>query len=359
MKCKVKSGLGITEGTYYQRAGEPTLDGKIQGTADTPLLYSMLSSVAIKAHKSFTPGLSLESPTMKRVIRHHNIVYVDNANGRVSADTTSQDPTSEAVTRMHTSAQGWNDVNNLTSGSLAYHKTKWQMVSWEIINGTKKLRETTPHQLTINDWTGAPTTMTYRKISEPNIGLGFHLCPNGDQTHQYNRRHNAIKTLCINVSLANLTKREARQTITQRLVPKLSYPLHLTSHTQKQLDAINSTIQASFHPLMRFNQHLPSAVLYGPMSMGGMEFPEAHSLQNQTQIPFMLKQLRWDKTLANNILVTLDHVQLLTGFTTPVMQNTTNKIDYIGTSYLVEMRHRLSDIEGTIWIEHAWVPSLQ
>jgi len=93
--------------------------------------------------------------------------------------------------------------------------------------------------------------------------------------------------------------------------------------------------------------------------MGGMEFPEVHTLQNQTQVPYMLKQLKWDKTLANDILVTLDHVQLLTGFTTPVMQNIASKIDYIETSYLVEMRRRLSDIEGTIWIEHAWVLSLQ
>ena len=86
IKRKVKTGLGITEGTYCQRAGESTLDGKMQGTADTPLLYSMLSSVAIKAHKSFTPGLSLENPTMKRAIRHHNIAYVDDADGHVLLD---------------------------------------------------------------------------------------------------------------------------------------------------------------------------------------------------------------------------------------------------------------------------------
>ena len=124
MKRNVKTGLGITEGIYYQRMDEPTLDGEIQGTADTPLLYSMLSSVAIKAHKSFSPGLTLESPTMTRAIRHHSIAYVDDADGHVSADITSQDPTSEAVTQMHKSAQGWNDVNNLTGGSLAYHKNK-------------------------------------------------------------------------------------------------------------------------------------------------------------------------------------------------------------------------------------------
>jgi hypothetical protein len=89
------------------------------------------------------------------------------------------------------------------------------MVCWEIQNGIKTLRETTPYQLTINDWMEAPTTIAYGKTNEPNIGLGFHLCPNGDQTHQYNHMHAAIKTLYSNVSSANLNEREARQTITQ------------------------------------------------------------------------------------------------------------------------------------------------
>jgi hypothetical protein len=111
--------------------------------------------------------------------------------------------------------------------------------------------------------------MENKKTSKPNIGLDFHLCPNGDQTHQYNHTHNAIKTLCSNESSVNLTKREVRQTITECLVPKLSYPLHLTSYTQKQSDAINSTIRATFLPLMRFNRHLPSAVLYGTCQWEG------------------------------------------------------------------------------------------
>jgi len=73
MKGRVKTGLGLTDQTYHQTGGEPTLDGEIQGTADTPLLFSMLSNVAIQAHKSFTPGLTLESPTLQRQIHHHNI----------------------------------------------------------------------------------------------------------------------------------------------------------------------------------------------------------------------------------------------------------------------------------------------
>jgi len=146
---------------------------------------------------------------MKRAIRHHNVVHVDDADSHVSADATLPDPTTKAVEQLRKSAQGWNYINNFTGGSLAYHKTKWQMVSWEIINGTKKLRETTPPQLAINDWTGAPTTITYGKASKPNIRLGFYLSPNGDQMLQYNHIHNAIKTLSSNISSANPTKREA------------------------------------------------------------------------------------------------------------------------------------------------------
>jgi hypothetical protein len=47
MKRQVKMRLGITDGTYQQVEGEPTLDGEIQGTAVTPLLLSMLSNIAI------------------------------------------------------------------------------------------------------------------------------------------------------------------------------------------------------------------------------------------------------------------------------------------------------------------------
>ena len=132
-----------------------------QGTADTPLLFSMLSNVAIQAHKSYTPGLTLESPTLQRQIQHHNIAYVDNADGHVSANYNSADPTIEATEKMNVSAQGWNDVNNLTGGSLAYHKTKWQMIAWEEIGSTKQLKRTTTQNLRINDWTGAPTTIKY------------------------------------------------------------------------------------------------------------------------------------------------------------------------------------------------------
>ncbi len=94
-KCKRQYETTINNGIWNHRwdiqqvEGQPILDGEIQGTMDTPPLFSMLSNVAIQAHKSYTPGLTLESPTLHREITHQNIAYVDDANGHVSYQPTT------------------------------------------------------------------------------------------------------------------------------------------------------------------------------------------------------------------------------------------------------------------------------
>ena len=75
-----------------------------------------------------------------------------------------------------------------------------------------------------------------------------------------------------------------------------------------------------------------------------MDFPETYTMQDQAQIPYIIKQLRWDKTVANDILVTLDHLQLISGLVTPILQNTTTPIKYIDDSFLIS----ISDINKRI-----------
>jgi hypothetical protein len=154
-----------------------------------------------------------------------------------------------------------------------YHKTKWQMIAWEDSGPHKTNHEETTQKLCINDWTGTPTTIKYGPPGEPNIGLGFHLCPNGDQTHQYEHTYKSIQRLCRNVTIANLSEQEALQTVTQRLVPKLHYPLHLTSFTHQQSDKINTLIQQTFLPPMR-RQTLTRCGAIRPNINGRDGFPQ-------------------------------------------------------------------------------------
>ena len=53
---------------------------------------------------------------------------------------------------------------------------------------------------------------------------------------------------------------------------------------------------------------MPDAVIFGTINHGGMEFLEAYTLQDQLQIPDVIRNLRWDKMFVNDILVTLGNI---------------------------------------------------
>lgn len=86
---------------------------------------------------------------------------------------------------------------------------------------------------------------------------------------------------------------------------------------------------------------------------------DVYTLQLQIQIMYLLKQFRWNKTVANDMLVTLDILQLHTGFVAPIMENVTPPIKYVGHSFFLHLRRQLLEIDGSLWIKHAWTTSLQ
>ena len=92
---------------------------------------------------------------------------------------------------------------------------------------------------------------------------------------------------------------------------------------------------------------------------GGLEFPDIHTLQDHIQIEYLIKQLRWDKTVANDLLVTLNTIQLSSGLTQPILEFTFPPLEYLDASYLLHLRQRLSEINASIWVEKAWTPQLQ
>ncbi len=99
--------------------------------------------------------------------------------------------------------------------------------------------------------------------------------------------------------------------------------------------------------------------MHGPLDFGGMELPDTHTLQDQVQLKYLVKQLRWDKTVANYFLVALDSVQLCSGLTTPLLESTEHNISYLSPSYIIDLRERLYMMGATLWIEKAWTPALQ
>ena len=142
-------------------------------------------------------------------------------------------------------------------------------------------------------------------------------------------------------------------------MPKMAYPLHLTSLDKTQCGKVDTKIRQAIFPPMRLNRNIPDAIAYGPEEYGGMEFTDTQTLQDQVQIPYVIKQIRWGQTVANDMLVTLDNLQLMSGFVRPVMEFTETPLEFCDKGFFSQLRARMGEYDAHLWIEQAWTPKLQ
>ena len=185
------------------------------------------------------------------------------------------------------------------------------------------------------------------------------MCPDGNQIPQFQKLVAILDDLCGRIARAYLTPTETHQAVYQRLEPKLAYPLHLTSFDKKQCRTLNGKIRNAILPKIRMNRNAPGAVVYGPLEMGGMEMLEIYTKQTQLQVPYIMKQLRNDKTVATAMHVLMANTQLRSGLVKPIFDSIDVPVTYMGNYFLMAVRERMAEIGATMWVEDLWVPKLQ
>ena len=60
-----------------------------------------------------------------------------------------------------------------------------------------------------------------------------------------------------------------------------------------------------------------------------MEMLESYMLQDQLHVMTLMKHIRWRQKVVNDILVTLDNIQLAAGFISPFLADTRRRLDYL------------------------------
>jgi hypothetical protein len=229
----VKTGLGVSVKTYHEEKEEPRVGGEVQGKADVPALYTLNRYVLLEAHQSIAPGLCLQSCTRARVIEHNNVAYSDDTDGHVSAEHDDDSPTESVIEKMRESAKMWNNLVMISGGSLALHKTSWRLLAWEMEKGNLKLISATKEVIMMGDGKGAYAIIYFKSPDVGNEGLGYRICPDGEQKHALKAIMDDMRELCGRISSAQLSEKEARQILYQRLVPKLEYKMRLSSLMQE------------------------------------------------------------------------------------------------------------------------------
>ena len=358
LKRHVRTGLGVSEEYYSEEAGDFTLQGEVQGKADNPALFTACSSGILHTHSKLAPGLELQSCTGKRAMRRHNVSYVDDNDGNVSSTYNKERPLDDLICKMKLSSKVWNETVRYTGQSLAYHKCRWQVLAWEMVRGELKLILAVDDVILLEDHKGATSVITFLPPDQPNKGLGYHICPDGNQKQEFDVVMNKLRRISSSTAHAFLTPSETKQLLYQRLMPAIDYVLHATSFSKRQCKQMDTNIRKNIYPHMRFNRHTPAAVMQAPWDQGGMNMPDTYVRQTQLQTEYVIKQLRNGNTVENDFLVTLDIIQLQSGLITPLFEYK-GSVPYMDVGYIASLRERLAEIDASIWIEKAWTPSLQ
>ena len=106
---------------------------------------------------------------------------------------------------------------------LTFYKTNWQPITWELRAGKLQLVQVTEERFIMEDDKGAYAVLQFLSPNEPNVGLGFRLCTDGNQDPLVWATLAAVRKLCESMAGAYLSKGETRQALWQRLVPKVIY----------------------------------------------------------------------------------------------------------------------------------------
>jgi hypothetical protein len=190
--------------------------------------------------------------------------------------------------------------------------------------------------------------------------LGYRACPDGNQNHNFRHIHSNTVDVCNRVVGAQLTPKGAQRAFYSRLLLKNDYTLKASYFSVKECKKLDTIITNAFLPLMKINRNMPRAVVFGPFKYGGMAFPDMYTRQTQLHhAKYAIQQLRWNGTVANDLLVTLDNLQLELRFTTPLFEAPLAKLDYIDQGWITNLIHRLGKAGLTLWIENCWTPKLQ
>ena len=85
---------------------------------------------------------------------------------------------------------------------------------------------------------------------------------------------------------------ETYQYLLTRVVPAVIYAAAVTYIPQKVCRKMNKYIDLVVLPKLGLYRHIPKAVVYGPIKLGGLNYPQFKTIQTTKSIIYLLNQMR-------------------------------------------------------------------
>ncbi|MGH7954578.1 MAG: hypothetical protein ACREOZ_01305 [Gloeomargaritales cyanobacterium] len=188
---------------------------------------------------------------------------------------------------MVSQAQSWERLLYESGGQLALHKCFWYLLRWEWKGGTPTLVEEIDDQLEIALTSGLSEHKEVIQRLSPSTGhrtLGVRIAPSGYWVAEQEYLMRIASTMSKKIVASHLKAYEAHVAFMTIYRPKIEYSSPVVGLTMREANEIHRPIINAVLNKMRMNRHMPRAVIFGPHSMGGLEWPQLYIEQGINHI---------------------------------------------------------------------------
>ncbi len=350
----VKHAYGVST-EFNQHTEEHPWYGAGQGMADTAPRWIVQADSMFSAYHSKATRYHIPNPTHTESHSQGIDAFMDDT--WMSNTCFNAEELAELTQTSQQNLSLWHDILQASRGLLNPKKCIWMMFYWKFYpSGKVTLAEPDqPITITIAETGNAPQNLTRIKSHEAHRYLGVQLTADGNQKAEIELFRKRTETYVRLLQQCPLTRREARVVYLQCYLPTLSYPLSATSINPTKLYRIQSKATAAFLSRMGYPRTFPRAVVYATTQRGGLGFRHLGQEQGVQQTLQIIKHIRSQTPTSKLYHIMIQHYQLLSGFSHPVLEKT-NAIPWSTAPWVDSLRSFLHRIKGQIVLSQPWLP---
>jgi hypothetical protein len=139
----------------------------------------------------------------------------------------------------------------------------------------------------------------------------------------------------------------------------MTYPLCISSMSDKQCDRIDIALRPALLPALGFARNLPLGIVLGPLADGGLDIHCRNNEQGLRKVLTMVGHLRQGGRASVVIRIALDWCQLIAGVSYPILDNPGRKIPHEEKGWITTLRRFLNAKHLSIHLTSSWTEPQQ
>ncbi len=357
---RIRTQLGVSKRSYRHTKDSP-IYGNGQGSASSPALWAMISSLLYQCHRELNQGALLHDPITKEELINYLVGFVDDNTLFVTHQ--SKESIAEC---MRASLQSWERLLYTTGGALALEKCEYHVVTWEYEeDGKARMQQPEDQKMALRVTAGRDQTEEIIQQLAPHKEtrmLGGHFTPLGSFQREVEYLHEKAITWTQKIAAGGISKADARKAYFAYLNKAIAYSAPVISLNKEQCGTIQQEATTAVLHSQGVSSKFPRVVAFAPISIGGLGLRNLYTDHGVFHVMEAQRHIRYGTSIGKLMTFNVNWAQLISGQREQLWMKPEIDLTYLkefDCIWIERIQKALRESGTQLWIERAWKPKRQ